>query len=171
MIDPKIEAALNDQIHHELASAYLYLSMAAHFEASNLPGSARWMRRQAKEEVGHAMKLFDYVNDRDGRVTLRAMPQPKSEFASLVEVWEQALAHEQRVTGLISALYAQAQQAGDHATQAALQWFVTEQVEEEKTARTLLEQAQRIGTMSTALFFFDRHLGKLAEEGKGQEEV
>lgn len=164
MIDPKIEAALNDQIHHELASAYLYLAMAAYFESSNLPGSARWMRRQAKEEVGHAMKLFDYVNDRDGRVTLRAIAQPKVEFASLVEVWEEALAHEQTVTGLISTLYAQAQQAGDHATQAMLQWFVTEQVEEEKTARTLLEQAQRIGTLSTALFFFDRHLGKLAEE-------
>lgn len=166
MIDPKIEAALNDQIHHELTSAYLYLSMAAYFEGTNLPGSGRWMRRQAKEELGHAMKLFDYVNDRDGRVTLRAIAQPKVEFASLVEVWEQALAHEQKVTGLISALYAQAQQAGDHATQAMLQWFVTEQVEEERTARTVLEQAQRIGQLSSALYFLDRHLGKEADEAE-----
>lgn len=167
MIDPKIEAALNDQIHHELASAYLYLSMAAYFEAANLPGSGRWMRRQAKEELGHAMKLFDYVNDRDGRVTFRAIAQPQSEFASLVEVWEQALAHEQQVTGLLSALYAQAQQAGDHATQAMLQWFVTEQVEEEKTARSVLKQAQRIGQLSSALYFLDRHLGKEADEAEG----
>jgi ferritin len=164
MLDPKIAAALNEQIQHELASAYLYLAMAAYFEAGNLPGSAQWMRRQAKEEVGHAMKFYDYVNDRDGRVTLAALPAPRAEYASPVEVWEQTLAHEQKVTGLIHRLVGMAQDAGDHATRAMLQWFVTEQVEEEKTARTILEQAQKIGTTSSAIFFFDRHLGKEAEK-------
>lgn len=164
MLDAKIEAALNDQIKHELASAYLYLSMAAHFEAANLPGSAKWMRRQAGEEQAHAMKIFDYINDRDGRVRLQALPQPPVEFASTVDVWEQTLAHEQKVTGLIHSLYALATDAKDFATQALMQWYVTEQVEEEKTARSVLEQVQRIGPTSSAIFFLDRHLGKDAEK-------
>ena len=163
MLDAKIESALNDQINHELASAYVYLSMAAYFEAGNLPGSAKWMRRQAREEQAHAMKIFDYVNDRDGRVRLRAVAQPPVEFGSTIEVWEQALAHEQKVSGLIHALYALATEAKDYATQALMQWFVTEQVEEEKTARTILDQVRRIGTASSAIFFLDRHLGKEAE--------
>lgn len=163
MLDAKIESALNDQINHELASAYVYLSMAAYFEAGNLPGSAKWMRRQAREEQAHAMKIFDYVNDRDGQVRLRAVAQPPVEFGSTIEVWEQALAHEQKVSGLIHALYALATEAKDYATQALMQWFVTEQVEEEKTARTILDQVRRIGTASSAIFFLDRHLGKEAE--------
>ena len=164
MLDAKIESALNDQIKHELASAYLYLSMAAHFEAANLPGSAKWMRRQAGEEQEHAMKIFDYINDRDGRVRLQALPQPPVEFASTVDVWEQTLAHEQKVTGLIHSLYATATDAKDFATQALMQWYVTEQVEEEKTARSILEQVQKIGPTSSAIFFLDRHLGKDAEK-------
>jgi len=168
MLDPKVHAALNEQIQHEMGSAYLYLAMAAHFEAANLVGSAKWMRQQAKEEVGHAMKFFDYVNDRDGRVTLGALPAPRGEYATSVEVWEQALAHEQKVTGLINKLVGTAQSAGDHATTAMLQWFVSEQVEEEKTARSILEQAQRIGTTSSAVYFLDRHLGKEADD-RGKE--
>lgn len=164
MLDAKIESALNDQIKHELASAYLYLSMAAHFEAANLPGSAKWMRRQAGEEQEHAMKIFDYINDRDGRVRLQALPQPPVEFASTLDVWEQTLAHEQKVTGLIHSLYAMAAEAKDFATQALMQWYVTEQVEEEKTARSILEQVQKIGPTSSAIFFLDRHLGKEAEK-------
>ncbi len=166
MLDAKIESALNEQINHELASAYVYLSMAAYFEAGNLPGSAKWMRRQAREEQAHAMKIFDYVNDRDGRVRLRAVAQPPVEFGSTIEVWEQALAHEQKVSGLIHALYALATEAKDYPTQALMQWFVTEQVEEEKTARTILDQVRRIATASSAIFFLDRHLGKEAEEGE-----
>lgn len=164
MLDAKIESALNDQIKHELASAYLYLSMAAHFEAANLPGSAKWMRRQAGEEQEHAMKIFDYINDRDGRVRLQALAQPAVEFASMLDVWEQTLAHEQKVTGLIHSLYAMAAEAKDFATQALMQWYVTEQVEEEKTARSILEQVQKIGPTSSAIFFLDRHLGKEAEK-------
>jgi ferritin len=163
MLDAKIEAALNEHLQHELASAYLYLAMAAHFEAANLPGSARWMRKQAREELAHAMKVFDYVADRDGRITLQAIAQPPARFAGTEDVWKQALANEQKVTGVIGALYAEAQQAGDQATAAMLQWFVTEQVEEEKTVRTILEQVQQIGQLSSAMFFLDRHLGKEAE--------
>ncbi|HEV8305992.1 MAG TPA: ferritin [Gemmatimonadales bacterium] len=163
MLDAKIEAALNEHLQHELASAYLYLAMAAHFEAANLPGSARWMRKQAREELAHAMKVFDYVADRDGRITLQAIAQPPVQFAGTEDVWKQALANEQKVTGVIGALYAGAQQAGDQATAAMLQWFVTEQVEEEKTVRTILEQVQQIGQLSSAMFFLDRHLGKEAE--------
>jgi ferritin len=164
MLDAKIESALNEQINHELASAYLYLSMAAHFEAGNLPGSVKWMCRQAKEEQAHAMKIFDHVNDRDGRVRLQALAQPPVEFGSTIEVWEQTLTHEQRVSGLIHALYALAMEAKDYPTQALMQWFVTEQVEEEKTARTILDQVRKIGAASSAIFFLDRHLGKEAEE-------
>jgi ferritin len=164
MLDTTIESALNEQINHELASAYLYLSMAAYFESVNLPGSAQWMRRQAKEEQVHAMKIFDYVTDRDGRVRLQAVAQPPVEFGSTLDVWEGTLAHEQKVSGLIHALYALAVEAKDYPTQALMQWFVTEQVEEEKTARTNLEQVRKIGQASSALFFLDRHLGKEAEE-------
>jgi ferritin len=169
MVDAKIESALNDQINHELASAYLYLSMAAHFEAQNLPGSAKWMRRQAREEQTHGMKIFDYLTDRDGRVRLQALAQPPVEFRSTLDVWERALAHEQKVSGLIHALYALAVEAKDYPTQALMQWFVTEQVEEEKTARSILEQVRRIGEASSALFFLDRHLGKEAEEKEEEE--
>ena len=164
MLDPRIQTALNDQLHHELSSAYLYLAMAAHFEAANLPGSAKWMRRQAREELAHAMRVFDYVNDRDGRVTLQALAQPPSQFASTVAVWEQALANEQHVSAVIHDEFELAHKAADHATMAMLQWFVTEQVEEEKTARMILEQVQQIGQTSSAMYFLDRHLGKDAAE-------
>jgi ferritin len=163
MLSPKLQAALNDQINAEFSSAYSYLAMAAYFEATNLPGSALWMRRQAREEITHAMKLFDFVNDRDGRITLKAIPQPSAKFTSSVEVWEFGLKQEQGVTARIHALYALAAQEKDYATQTMLQWFVAEQVEEEKTARTILEQAEKIGSASTAIYFLDRHLGKDAE--------
>jgi len=163
MLSPKLQTALNDQINAELGSAYTYLAMAAYFEASNLPGSARWMRRQAREEIVHAMKIFEFVNDRDGRVVLMAIPEPAAEFASVVEIWELALKQEQGVSARIHALYALAVHEKDYATQTMLQWFVAEQVEEEKTARTILEQAKKIGSSSSAIYFLDRHLGKDAE--------
>jgi len=163
MLSPKLQAALNDQINAEFGSAYTYLAMAAHFEATNLPGSARWMRRQAREEIAHAMKIFDFVNDRDGRVVLKPLPAPRAKFSSPVEIWELALKQEQGVSARIHALYALAVQGKDYATQTLLQWFVAEQVEEEKTARTILEQAKKIGSSSSAIYFLDRHLGKDAE--------
>lgn len=163
MLSQKLQAALNDQINAELASAYLYLAMAAHFEASNLVGSGRWMRRQAREEVTHAMKIFDFVQGRDGRVTLAAVAQPPAQFGSSVEVWEQVLKHEKGVTDRIHQLYALAVAENDYPTQTMLHWFIDEQVEEEKTATTILEQARMIGPSNSALYFLDRHLGKEAE--------
>jgi ferritin len=166
MLSQKLQAALNDQINAELGSAYTYLAMAAYFEERNLQGSARWMRRQAREEVSHAMKIFDFVHDRDGQVTLAAVAQPPARSGTTVEVWEQVLKQEQGVTARIHKLYALAAAENDYSTQTMLQWFINEQVEEEKTAKAILEQARMIGPSSSAIYFLDRHLGKEAgEEG------
>lgn len=162
MISDRLLKALNDQIHAELGSAYQYLAMSAWFETRNLPGSAQWMRRQSREELAHGMKIFDFVHDRDGSVLLTAVGGPAVEFGSALEVWEAALKQEQGVTARIHALYRVALEENDFAAQAMLQWFVTEQVEEEKNVRTILEQVRMVGTGSTAMFFVDRHLGKEA---------
>jgi ferritin len=164
MLSKKVLTALNEQIHHELASAYLYLAMSAWFEAQNLPGQAKWMAKQAREETGHAMRLFAFVHDCDGRVILQAVAKPPAEFKSIVDVWQRTLAHEEKVSVSIHTLFELAAQARDFPTQAMLQWFVTEQVEEEKTARQILEQAKLIKEGGAAVFFFDRHLGKEAEK-------
>jgi ferritin len=166
MLDPKIQSALNDHLQAELASSYLYLSMAAFFEAANLQGSAQWMRRQAQEEAAHAMKVFEYVVDRSGRVELKALAAPPGDFGSTAGAWTAALQNEQKVSRFIGDLYARTREAGDHATHAMLQWFVTEQVEEEKTVESILQQVKQIGENSTAMFFLDRHLGKAAEKGE-----
>jgi ferritin len=164
MLSKNVQDALNDQINAELGSAYLYLSMSAWFEAENLPGSAKWMRRQAREEVAHAMRLFDFVNDCNGRVTLKAVKEPPVDFKSALAVWETTLKQEEGVTARIHALYSLALKEDDFRTQGMLHWFVNEQIEEEKTATTILEQVKRIGPSSSAIFFLDRHLGKEAEE-------
>lgn len=168
MLSDAMQSALNDQIQAELSSAYLYLSMAAWCDESNLRGSAAWMRRQSREEVSHAMKLFDYINDQQGRVKLKVVEQPPADFSSAVEIWQKTLEHEQGVTARIHKLCQLAAKENDYATQEMLQWFVKEQVEEEKTANTILEQVKMIGAGGPALFFLDRHLGKQAEaEGEG----
>ncbi len=159
MLSKKLQDAINDQIKHELYSAYLYLSMSAHFEAVNQPGFARWMRLQSQEEASHAMKLFDFIHDRGGRVVLQAIAQPPGEFKSPLEVFQQALEHEQKVTGMIHRLYELAGKENDYATQVMLQWFITEQVEEEKTAGDVVEQLRSIGEQPAALFMLDRQLG------------
>jgi ferritin len=166
MLSDKLQKALNAQINAELGSAYQYLAMAAHFDGANLEGQARWMRRQSREEVSHAMKIFDFVHDRDGKVVLEGVAKPKGQFASSLAVWEAVLKQEQHVTGLINALYRMAGEEKDYPTQAMLQWFIEEQVEEEKTARTILEQVRMIGASSSAIYFLDRHLGKEAEKEK-----
>lgn len=163
MLSNAMQSALNDQIQTELSSAYLYLSMAAWCEASNLQGSAAWMRRQSREEASHAMKLFDHINDLKGRVTLKAVEQPPADFSSALEIWQKTLEHEQSVTARIHKLYQLAAKETDYATQEMLQWFVKEQVEEEKTTSIILEQVKMIGAGGPALFFLDRHLGKQAE--------
>jgi ferritin len=158
MISQTIQNAINQQIKHEFYSSYLYLSMSAYFETLSLPGFARWMRAQSQEEQAHAMKLFDYVNDRGGSVELQALDQPPGEFQSPLDVFEQALQHERKVTALIHQLYALALKESDYATQTLLQWFITEQVEEEKNAGQIVEELKMTGGQPSALLMLDREL-------------
>jgi ferritin len=162
MLSERMLGGLNEQINAELSSAYQYLAMAAYFEAINLEGSAQWMKRQSREEVEHAMKIFEYIHDRDGRVSLAAVGQPQGEFGSAFAVWEAVLKQEQSVTARVYALYALAREEKDYATEVMLQWFINEQVEEEKQAKLILEQVRAVGASSSAIFFIDRHVGKAA---------
>jgi ferritin len=155
-----VEDAINEQIKNELFSAYQYLSMAAFCEAENLPGFAHWMRAQAREETEHAMKFYDFILDRNGRVVLQGIDGPLVEFGSPLEVFEKALEHERRVTAMINDLYGLAARENDYASQTFLQWFVTEQVEEEKNAGDVVETLRMVGDKSEALFLLDRELGQ-----------
>ncbi len=164
MLSKGIQDAINDQIHHEFHSAYVYLSMSAYLEAANFTGFAKWMRIQATEEVKHAMRLFDYVNDRNGRVTLKALEQPAANYKSVLDVFENALQHEMKVTGLIHTLYELAKQENDYATQVALQWFINEQVEEEATASKVVDRLKIAGNDGAALLMLDNELGSRPAE-------
>jgi ferritin len=163
MLNTTVQNAINEQIKNELYSAYLYLAMSAHFEAANLPGIAKWMRFQSNEEVEHAMKFFDYVNDRGGRVTLKAIDQPQSEWSSALVAFEQVLEHEQKVTSMIHSLYALASKENDYPTQVLMHWYIDEQVEEEKNATLIVEQMRMIGDHPGALLMLDHRLGKREE--------
>ena len=165
MLSTSLHKAINEQIKHELNSAYLYLSMSAYCDTLNLSGCAGWLRMQWQEEVGHAMKLFDMISSRGGRVTLQALDQPPSEFKSVHDIFERVLAHEKKVTGLINGLYGVAVKENDYAAQAQLQWFVTEQVEEEQTASTIVAQLEMIGDSGAALMMLDRQLGSRVAAG------
>lgn len=155
-----VEEAMNEQIKNELFSAYQYLSMAAYCESENLPGFAQWMRAQAREETEHAMKFYDFILDRNGRVVLRGVDGPVVEFGSPLEVFEKALEYERKVTAMINDLYGLAVEENDYASQTFLQWFVTEQVEEEKNAGDVVDTLKMIGDGSEALFLLDRELGQ-----------
>jgi ferritin len=160
MLSKNLQDAMNEQIKNELYSAYLYLSMSAYCEAANLPGFAHWMRVQAQEEEAHAMKFYDFIYERGGRVVLQAIDQPPVEFPSPLAVFEQTLEHEQKVTAMIHDLYTLAVEEKDYASQAFLQWFVTEQVEEEASASQILETLKMIGDKGHALIMLDRQLGR-----------
>lgn len=160
MLSKTVQDAINEQIKNELYSAYLYLSMSAHFEANNLPGFARWMRLQAQEEQAHAVKFFDYVHDRGGVVKLQAIDQPPAEWKSSLAAFEQVLEHEQLVTGMIHRLYELAAKENDYATEVMLQWFITEQVEEEKNAAQIIDTLKLIDAHGTAVLMLDKQLGK-----------
>ncbi|MCL5998650.1 MAG: ferritin [Chloroflexi bacterium] len=160
MLSKTIQEAINTQIKHEFYSSYLYLSMAAYFEANSWPGLAVWMRVQSGEEMAHARKFFEYIVDRGGRVVLEAIDAPPSEFKSVHDVFQQVLVHEQEVTALINDINALAIKENDYATQAMLQWFINEQVEEEKNASLIVDQLKRIGESSNSLFMLDHRLGK-----------
>ncbi len=159
MLSEKMQAAMNKQINAELHSAYIYLSMAAYFEDKNLPGFAHWMRVQAKEEVGHAMKFFDFIVERRGRVLLEPVAAVPTDWPSPLAVFENALAHEQKVTGLINDLVNLAIAEKDHASNSFLQWFVDEQVEEEASADAIVQKLKMAGDSSVALLILDQELG------------
>jgi ferritin len=163
MINKVVQDAINDQINKELYSAYLYLSMAAHFEAATLNGFAKWMRIQAREEQGHAMRFFEYLHDRSGRVVLKPIAGPQTEWKTPFEVFNQVLEHEQQVTASIHKLYEVALKDSDYATQVMLQWFINEQVEEEKNASQIIEQLKRIDAHESALLILDHELGERGE--------
>jgi ferritin len=163
MIGKKMEVALNEQINAELYSSYLYLSMSAYFESLNLRGFAHWMRVQAQEEEGHALKIYDHIIERGGRVTLGALEAPPTEWDSPLAVFEQVYSHEQKVTGLINELVDLAASENDHATRSFLQWFVDEQVEEEDSANQVLEKVKLVAGAPGGLFMIDR---ELAQRGK-----
>ncbi|MBN2563604.1 MAG: ferritin [Phycisphaerae bacterium] len=160
MMNSKIERAFNEQLNAELFSSYLYLSMAAYFESQNLKGMAGWMRMQAIEEHMHAMKFFDFINERGGTVTLAQIDAPKTEWTSPLEVFEHTCKHESKVTGLINALVDLALNEKDHAANAFLQWFVTEQVEEEASAQEIAGKLKLVGDRGGMLFMLDRELGQ-----------
>ena len=156
----KVENALNAQFNAELFSSYLYLSMNAYFRSINLDGFANWMYQQAKEELIHAMKFYDFIIQRGGRVIPAAVSAPPNEWESPLVVFEETLAHEQKVTGLVNDLVDIANAEHDHATQIFLQWFVTEQIEEEESAGGVLEQLKLLQDNQSGLFMVDRELAQ-----------
>ncbi len=159
MLTKSVLKALNEQINHEMYSSYLYLSMAAWCEAKNYPGFAQWMKMQSSEETKHAMKIYEFIHDRGAAVTLMAIDQPATEFKSPAKMFEQALEHERKISALVTKLYELAAKENDYPTQVMLQWFITEQVEEEKTAVGIVEQFKMVGESPVSLLMLDRQLG------------
>ena len=167
-IGKPMQDALNEQINKEFFSSYLYLSMAAYFEDKNLTGFAHWMQLQADEEREHAMKFYKYILDSGGRVQLKAIDAPATEWKSNLEVAEQVAEHEAKVTASIHHLYELALNEKDYAAQVMLQWFITEQVEEEKNATELVAKLRLIEERGTAVLMLDHRLSKRG--GGGEEE-
>ena len=170
MIGKPMQDAMNEQINKEYFSSYLYLSMAAYFEDKNLMGFAHWMRLQADEEREHAMKFYNFILDRGGRVLLKAIDAPATEWKSNLEVAEQVAEHEAKVTASINGLYELAFQEKDYPAQTMLQWFITEQVEEEKNAAELVAKLRLIEERGTAVLMLDHRLSKRSGEEEDDEE-
>lgn len=161
-MNEKIYKALNEQIKHEFYSSFLYLSIASYFENVPLDGFMKWFRKQAEEEHEHGMKIYNYINDRNLQAEIPAVDKPPAKFNSIEEIFELALAHEKKVTHWIYEIYDLAVKEKDHATHVFLQWFITEQVEEEKNAQDNLDQIKLIGHDKAALFVLDQNFDKKA---------
>ena len=157
-LNQTIQDALNRHINEEFYASYLYLSMSAHCDSLDLPGFAHWMRVQSQEEYDHAMNLFDFVQNRQGKVTLLPIEQPTVEFGSVLDVMEATLAHEQQVSVLISELYELASRESDYPTQVHLQVFITEQIEEETTAADIIAKLKLIGENGSNLLLLDNEM-------------
>lgn len=167
MFTDKVQEGLNKQINMEFGAYYTYLSMSAYFEAEGLPGFASWMHHHAEEEMEHAMKIFNYVNRRQGRVRLETIEAPNLQWDSALHAFEDALEHERKVSKSIDDLVKLAQSEGDNATESFLQWFVDEQVEEEEVVSNAIDKLKLVGDFSPGLYLLDRELA----EGEGEEEV
>ena len=159
MISPKIQSFMNEQIKHEMFSAYLYFSMAAYFHSKSLDGMAQWMKAQAQEEFGHALRFFNHINDRGGRIELQALEKPQTEWESPLSAFKAALQHEEFITGRINDLAKLADKENDRAAGIMLQWFVTEQVEEEDTVSTVINMLELVGDSGHGILMADRELG------------
>ena len=169
MLTEKMQKALTGQLNAELYSSYLYLSMNAYFKSVNLDGFANWMHYQAQEELEHSLKFYDFILQRAGTVQLQQIDAPPSEWSSPLAVFEATLEHEQKVTGLINGLVDVAHEERDHATNIFLQWFVSEQVEEEENVGGVLEQLKLMGDANGGLFMIDRELAKRSPPGGSEE--
>lgn len=165
MLSAKMQEALNRQINAEMYSSYLYLSMSAYFENASLKGMAHWMRIQSQEENLHAMKLYDFVNNRDGRVTLTAIEGPKTDWGNATDAFEDAYKHELKITGLINDLMNIAVSEKDHAAHDYLEWFANEQVQEEADAKLIVDQLKMVGGQGLGLFMIDQQLGQRPAPG------
>jgi ferritin len=159
MLNPKMEERLNKHMNAEFYASYLYLSMSAYFAHEGLGGFARWLKLQSEEETGHAMRFYGYINEQNGRVVLHAIEKPTHDFKNYVEVFENILGHEQKVTRQINELMELAIDLKDHATQVFLQWFVTEQVEEEDMAGDALQKVQMVQDHGPGILALDREFG------------
>jgi ferritin len=159
-MDKQLEKLIQDQIKNEWYSAYLYTSMAAWFDSENLEGFAHWMYKQAAEETEHGKKMFEFLIDRGVRIVLQAISQPPSDFPSPLAIFEQSLEHEKKVTALINGIADQADKVNDHPTKVFIQWFITEQVEEEKNASQILDLLKKIPPNSAGIFQLDHRLLK-----------
>lgn len=162
MVTQKVQEALNKQLNLEMASSYLYLAMAAHFEEQNLIGFAKWMRVQAKEEYDHAMKFFEYLILTNSKVDLMKIDAPKSSWKLAYDVFQDTYEHEKVVTASIHKIYETAMAEKDYGTTSFLQWFISEQVEEESTAQYYLERLKMIGDNKSGLLYLDKEMGKRA---------
>jgi len=155
-----MQEALNQHLNAELQSAYLYFSMAAYANSASFPGASRWMRLQAQEELEHAMRFYDHINGRDGRVILKAVNEPQPEWESILDVFESGLEHEQLMTQRINKLVDLSLREKDHAANTMLQWLVSEQVEEEATITEIINKLKLVGSNGSGLFMIDEELGR-----------
>ncbi len=168
MISAKMQKALNTHLNEELYSSYFYLSMAAYFEAKNLKGFANWFRIQSTEEEMHGMKFFNFILQKGGKVSLTEIGAPKIEWKSISEVFADTLKHEQKITGLINKLVEVSMLEKDFATNNFLQWFVTEQVEEEANVEEIIQKIEMIGDNKSGLYMLDNELGARVESPAGE---
>jgi len=170
MLNPKLETALNKQLNAEMYSSYLYLSMAAYFHAADMEGFAHWMDIQSQEEMIHTMKFFQFINDRDGRVVLGKLEAPPSEWSGALDAFEATYKHECEVTENINNLADLADEVNDRAVKVFLQWFVSEQVEEEAAVKSIVQKIKMIGESGSGLYLLDKDLaGRVAAAPAGEQ--